>query len=288
MMVKNQSRFAKKDLGQNFLTSVEFRDQILAQAGDIAGKNILEVGPGLGFLTEGLLQAGAKLTAVELDTRVIPILTEKFAKYIQTDAEKSPSFTLVEGSILHEDLDKRFEQENYSVIANIPYHITSPIIRKLLSETKNKPKETILMVQKEVAQKINPKIKKGRQKRSILSVSVEIFATSELCFVVGKEHFDPSPKVDSAIIKIITRETPLVSPEMEKDFFVVVNAGFHEKRKKLGNSIGKYFGVSPKLLMGNVDGNLRAEELKIEDWIEITKNFCKNVKVAPKSALDIL
>ncbi|PID70053.1 ribosomal RNA small subunit methyltransferase A [bacterium DOLZORAL124_38_8] len=278
-MIKNQAKFAKKDLGQNFLTSTKFRDQILEEAGDISGQEILEVGPGLGFLTEALIDAKARLTAVELDNRVYPILTKKFAQYINRPVDEAPSFTLVEGSILHEDLDQRYEQKKYSVIANIPYHITSPIIRKLLSETRNKPQQTILMVQKEVAEKICPKIKKGKQKRSILSISVEIYATAKLCFVVGREHFDPSPKVDSAIIKLVTRETPLVPADMETDFFTVVNAGFHEKRKKLGNSIGKYFGVSPSLLMGTVNENLRAEDLTIEDWIEITKNFQKNVKV---------
>lgn len=268
--MKNQSKFAKKSLGQNFLNSVEIRDRIISSAGDLQGKNVLEIGPGLGFLTEELLKAGSHLTAIELDERVIDRLRKKFADF--------SDFELVHGSILDQNLDETFEQKNYSVIANIPYHITSPILRKLLAETKNSADFCILMVQKEVAEKICPKIKKGKQKRSILSISVEVFAESEILFDVGREHFDPSPRVDSAIIKLTTRPEPLIQKEFEYDFFTIVNAGFHEKRKKLGNSIGNYFGVDWRILLGDIDPNLRAENLEISDWITITENFRKHVK----------
>ena len=254
--------FAKKSLGQNFLQSTTIRQQIIDLAGDIRGQNILEIGPGLGFLTTKLLKVGANLTAVELDPRA--------CEFLKRDFGHMDTFRLVEGSILDIDLDKIFDQEQnrYSVIANIPYHITAPIIRKLLAETKNKPEYAILMVQKEVAHKItNP------DKRSILSISVEVFAKAEYGFTVGREEFQPVPRVDSAIIKITTRPTPLVEPKDLKDFFTVVNAGFNEKRKKIGNHIGKFFGVSAKTLLGNIDPNLRAENLGIDDWITIMHNF---------------
>lgn len=268
--MKSQEKFAKKSLGQNFLNSTDIRDNILKHAGEISGKNILEIGPGLGFLTEELLDQSAHLTAIDLDDRVIPILKKKFGE--------NENFTLFHGSILDFDLDEHFEQKKYSIIANIPYHITSPILRKILAETKNRPEFALLMVQKEVAEKICPKLKKGKTKRSILSISVEVFADAEICFLVGREYFDPAPKVDSAIIKITPKKIPEISPDLEADFFTVVNAGFHEKRKKLGNSIGKYFGVSPKLLLGDIDPNLRAENLSIDNWVTIAKNFQKNVK----------
>ena len=298
----NQSRFAKKSLGQNFLNSTTIRDQILEQAGDISGKNILEIGPGLGFLTEALLAAGAHVTAVELDDRVIEVLGEKFRNGIksvplnkgeskggsfinkpsvspfsrETKNTTEPQFTLIHDSILSQDLDKLFEQKKYSCIANIPYNITGPILRKLFAETENQPEFALLMVQKEVAQKICPKLhpKKGL-KRSILSISVEIFAEAEICFLVGREHFDPSPRVDSAIIKLTKRAKSLVPKELERDFFTVVNAGFHEKRKKLPNSLSKYFGFNGKKLLGDIDPNLRAENLSIKDWLVITENFRK-------------
>ncbi len=268
-----QSRFADKSLGQNFLNSTIFRDQIIESAGDIEGKNILEIGPGLGFLTEELLNKNCDLTAIELDARAIEILNKKLG-----DRE---NFQLIPGSILDQDLDVLFDQRNYSVIANIPYNITNPILRKLFSETNHKPEIAILMVQKEVANKIcrtKPGKDKITESRSILSISVEIYATTENLFEVKREYFDPSPKVDSAVMRLVKREKPLVPKELEKDFFTVVNAGFSERRKKLKNTLSKFFGIPAEQLLRNIDGELRAEVLEINDWIEITKNFQKIFK----------
>ncbi len=265
-----QSKFAKKKLGQNFLNDPVLRDRIIDLAGDIKSREILEVGPGLGFLTEEILRRGANLTAIELDIRSIDILNKKFADF--------KNLKLIHGSILEQDLDRIFAQKNYSVIANIPYNITAPILRKFFSETKNKPQTAILMVQKEVAEKISrtkaekTKIIKGR---SILSIAVEIFAEVENCFVVDRMMFSPAPRVDSAIIKLKSREKPLVDKDLEKDFFTVVQAGFAEKRKKLANHLGKFFGCNSSDLLGNIDGDKRAETLEIEEWIEIARNFQK-------------
>lgn len=266
---KNQSAFAKKSLGQNFLNSTQIRDQILAAAGDIVGKKILEVGPGLGFLTEALLAAGANVTAIDLDDRVIDILQDKFAT-----EKKSGQFELYHGSILDFELDEVFADQSYSCIANIPYNITGPILRKLLAETQNKPEFSLLMVQKEVAQKICPKLhpKKGL-KRSILSLSVEVFAEAEICFEVGREFFDPSPKVDSAIMKLVKRPEPLISKEHENAFFTVVNAGFHERRKKLKNSFQSFFGQRMDDLMVGLEPDVRAENLGMSDWVRMAKFF---------------
>jgi 16S rRNA (adenine1518-N6/adenine1519-N6)-dimethyltransferase len=265
---RGQSKFAKKDLGQNFLNDPILRDKIIDLAGDIKSREILEVGPGLGFLTEEILRRGANLTAVELDERSVDMLNKKFSQKSNLD--------LIQGSILDQDLDEIFEQKKYSVIANIPYHITAPILRKVFAETKNKPEIAILMVQKEVAEKISRK-KAGQEKivkgRSILSIAVEIFAEIENCFVVDRTMFSPAPKVDSAIIRLKSREKLLIPIELEKDFFTVVRAGFSEKRKKLGNHIGKFFGIDSAKLLGNVSGDKRAETLTIEEWIEISRNF---------------
>lgn len=263
-----ERKFAKKDLGQNFLQSTEVRDKILLEAGNIAGKHVLEIGPGLGFLTEALLQAGAKLTAIEFDERAVRVLERKF--------EDNPNFTLIQGSILDENLDEIFKDEPWKVVANIPYHITSPILRKLLAETSNKPTSCVLMVQKEVAKKIartRPAQEKFVESRSILSLSVEIFAETKNCFEVKRDCFEPAPNVDSAILKLTTRAMPLITPEMETDFFTMVNAGFCERRKKLRNSLPKFFGDDPTPLLKGIDGDRRAETLNIEEWIVLTKNF---------------
>ena len=257
--------FAKKSLGQNFLQSAEIRDRILESFGDLKDKNILEIGPGLGFLTNKLVAKKANLTAVEMDDRAVEMLTKDF--------EHRDNFHLIHGDFLKQDLDMIFPKETYSIIANIPYNITSPILKKVLANTKNKPETMTLMVQKEVAEKIcKPKNVKP-WKRSILSLSVEIFAEAELLFGVGRENFSPVPRVDSAIIRITTRPEPLVSAETEQDFFTVVHAGFSSKRKKLGNVIGSFFGVEAHKLLGDIDSNRRAETLEIEDWIQIVKNF---------------
>ncbi len=261
---KNQqeSRFAKKSLGQNFLNSPHIRTNILEEAGSIKQMNILEIGSGLGFLTSEILKNKANLTALEIDPRAIRVLENEFGE--------NPDFTLLPISILDIDLDELFKNKNYSIIANIPYHITNPIIKKVLSETTNKPIFSIFMVQKEVAQKIC-----NTKKRSILSISVEIFAKAKYCFTVTRENFNPAPRVDSAIIRLDTRKTPLISPKDEADFFTMVNAGFSQKRKKIGNYIGKFFGIEASKVLGNIDPNARAETLKIEDWITMTKNFQK-------------
>ena len=237
-----QPSFAKKSLGQNFLQSGEIRERILNSVGELKGKNILEIGPGLGFLTNKLIAKHANLTAIELDERAIELL--------QRDFGHRENFHLIHGDILQEDLDKIFEQKKYSIIANIPYNITSPILKKTLSKTINKPETMTLMVQKEVGEKICPHVKNF--KRSILSISVEIFAEAEFLFVVGRDNFSPVPKVDSAIVRITTRPIPLVSADKEKDFFTVVHAGFSGKRKKLGNVIGSFFGVESTKLLGDI------------------------------------
>lgn len=281
MKKKSKKPFAKKSLGQNFLQSTEVRDGILETAGDITGKNILEIGPGLGFLTAKLLSNGAHLTAVELDDRASEILTRDFGHM--------ENFHLIQGDILQQDLDQMFfppvkgglRGVPYSIIANIPYNITSPILRKCLSKTNNKPEFMLLMVQKEVGQKICPRVGGDLVKnfrRSILSLSVEIFAEAELLFEVGRECFSPAPKVDSAIIKITTRPQPLVAPADERDFFTVVNAGFSRKRKKLANVLGAFFGVESAKLLGSIDGNRRAETLNVDEWLEIMRNFQKHIK----------
>ena len=293
--MKDQSKFAKKSLGQNFLTSTTVRQSILKEAGDLKGKRVLEIGPGLGFLTEKLLEAGSHLTAVELDNRAFKILSKEFGG--------NENFNLINGDILQQDLDQIFGDEEYCVIANIPYNITNPIIRKLVEKTDNKPAFILIMVQKEVAQKICDPVstseektedsgkdqpfgvplrgiavaskKRAKSKRSILSIAVEVYAQAKYCFTVNREHFDPSPKVDSAIMRLDVLDTPLITPEQNRDFFTVVNAGFSEKRKKIGNIIGKFFGIPSKDLLGDIDGNRRAETLTIEEWLEVTKNFRK-------------
>ncbi len=248
-----QQHFAQKNLGQNFLQSVEIRDKIIKSAGDIQERNILEIGPGLGFLTEAILkEKPKKLIAIEFDERAIDILNTKFAQ--------DNNLELIQSDFLRQNLDEIWGNKRWQIIANIPYNITNPILKKICAQTKNKPESAILMVQKEVAEKIV-----DQKKRSILSISIEIFAKTEYLFTVNRKNFIPSPRVDSAVIKLKIRSTPLVSPELEKTFFSIVNRGFARKRKKLKNNL-------PPEILGNIDENRRAENLEIEEWVEMVKN----------------
>jgi len=267
--------FAKKSLGQNFLQSIEVRAHILEAAGDISGKNVLEIGPGLGFLTTKLVSEKANVTAVELD--------ERSAETLRRDFGQKKNLSLIVNDILKTDLENlAFPGDDphghYSIVANIPYNITSHLIKKILAETKRKPVFAILMIQKEVAEKIAKDPKQKSPHRSLLSLSVEIFAESEILFEVGRENFFPVPGVDSAVIKLTTRTTPLVPETMQKDFFTVLHVGFSQKRKKIGNVLGPSLGIESALLLGDIDPNRRAETLSVEEWLAITRNFQNTVK----------
>ena len=264
--MRHKKTFAKKSLGQNFLQSSAVRTQIL----DFSTKSdgsfpevVLEIGPGLGFMTCKLVQKAQEFIAVEMDDRAIELLNKDFAH--------RDNFQLIHGDILATDIDNIFEQKKYSVIANIPYNITSPILRKFLDRTKNQPDQMVLMVQREVGEKICLDPEKGN--RSLLSISVEIFAETLYGFTVPPEAFSPAPKVFSAVIKAIIRKIPLVEKKDQNDFFTVVQAGFSEKRKKLGNTLPKFFGLPMEPLLKGIDPDRRPQTLTIEEWKILTKNF---------------
>ncbi len=257
-------RFAKKSLGQNFLIDAGVREAILDAGGDLQAAHVLEIGPGLGALTKPLLDRARHLTAVELDQRAVRRLT--------TQLGGRENFTLIPADFLDWDLGGYFGEKPYVCIANIPYNITNPIIRKLLSDRAHQPEFALLMVQKEVGEKIC--CKKG--KRSILSLSVEIYATAEIVVAVPRGCFDPVPGVDSVVIKLTVRPEPLVPLTLERDFFTVVQAGFAQRRKKLGNALGSFFGdVGPgaSRLLGEIDPNRRAETLTVAEWMAVAERL---------------
>lgn len=261
---------AKKSLGQNFLKDEEILNQIIESAGLTMEDNVIEIGPGQGALTEKLAKACKKVIAIELDDRLIPLLHTKFVGNENVE-------------IIHDDILKinlpelvssfRFQASGHKVVANIPYYITAPIIRLLL-ETKYPPKEIILMVQKEVAERIVAEA----GEMSILAVSVQYYASAEYLFTVPKIAFDPIPKVDSAIIKIVTDHKSLVTKEETKKFFRIVKAGFSAKRKTLANNLSSSFQidkkeVEAKLISLGFSANTRAQELSVEDWKKLQEIF---------------
>lgn len=247
---------ADKSLGQHWLVDASSLRAMIS-AGEISsGEEVLEVGPGLGALTDLLLEAGANVTAVEYDKRLIEGLEAKFANEL----------ALEEGDILQFDLSSM--KSDYKVVANIPYYLTSKLLRNLL-ESENQPVLIALLVQKEVAERIAAE--PGNM--SILGVSAQFYAEVALKEVVPAEYFDPIPKVDSQIIQLKPREEKMFDVD-EKKFFKLVKNGFGEKRKKLANSLAGGMGIekekSRKLIeKAGFNPNIRAQELSLEQWYQL-------------------
>lgn len=269
---KNNFHKAKKSLGQNFLKSKE-AIRAICDAGKVEkGDIVLEIGPGKGVLTEELLKRGAKVLAIEKDTDLMDILIEKFEKDV-----KNKQLTIVNEDILDFDISKYgLLDKQYKIIANIPYNITGAIIKKFLSEIKNKPILMALLVQKEVAERIVSRNGKG----SILSLSVKAYGEPKYIMKVSKKYFSPAPKVDSAIILIdnIANKNFKNNGE-EKVFFDIVHAGFGHKRKIFIKNIE--FLNYPKEKIEKmfeilkIDKKSRAEDIPFYKWIEMKEFLIK-------------
>ncbi|MCX6766705.1 MAG: 16S rRNA (adenine(1518)-N(6)/adenine(1519)-N(6))-dimethyltransferase RsmA [Candidatus Moranbacteria bacterium] len=252
----------KKSLGQNFLTNENIARQIVMSANLTSSNNVIEIGPGEGILTKHLAGSGAHVLAIEIDQRLIESLKKNFE-----------NIEIIEGDILKIDLPRLIEGnnfENYKVVANLPYYITSKIIRLLL-ETKYPPSGMILMVQKEVGERIIAL----DGKESLLSISVKFYADPEILFEVPRENFDPTPEVDSVVIKIKRKNNP---PEADaSEFFRLVRAGFSAKRKMLVNNLADLGHPKAELLdilkKAGLESTIRAEKLSVEDWVKLCNNF---------------
>ncbi len=249
-----------KSLGQNWLRDREVLSKIADYAEIGRNDTVLEIGPGLGTLTSELLRRAEKVTAVEFDDDLARKLPAQFP---------GKNLEVVSGDILKFDLSNL--PSGYKVVANIPYYITNKIIQILMT-AKNKPETTVLLVQKEVAQRLAAK----PGKMSILSISAQIFSDVTLGDVVPAELFTPIPKVDSQIVILKTRKTSLITESRESDFFKVVKAGFSSKRKKLRSSLAGGLKL-PKdeieaiLCKASIDSNARAEALDLSDWVQLSR-----------------
>ena len=256
------SRGPKKSLGQHWLKDPEILADI-AEAAELTGDDVvLEIGPGLGTLTSRLLARANSVTAVEFDADLARKLPGQFP---------GKKLAVVNQDILQFDLSQL--PTNYKVVANVPYYITSKIVEKLMT-AENKPSIAVLLVQKEVAERIAAEA--GNM--SVLSVSVQIFTEAELDIEVPKQFFTPPPKVDSQVVVLRTRNNPLIAPEDQKDFFRIVKAGFSAKRKKLRSSLSGGLGIDKSAveeLLKNtgISPDARAEDLAIEDWKRLLKEW---------------
>lgn len=255
---------AKKSLGQNWLKSESAINEILKSGELEAGELVLEIGPGRGALTKALLSQGVKVLAVEKDDFLIKELQEKFDSEI-----KAGKLTIIHQDITEFDLNrelKKAKEGKYKLIANIPYYITGQVIRQFLSQTKTQPSLMVLMVQREVAQRIVAK----DNKESILSMSVKAYGEPKYIKTVPAGAFDPKPKVDSAILQIrnITRDK--LKEVKEEDFFEIIKKGFGQKRKMLKGNLALRDQI---LNTCGIEIKARAEDLTLENWLCLTSKI---------------
>ncbi|MFL7812237.1 MAG: 16S rRNA (adenine(1518)-N(6)/adenine(1519)-N(6))-dimethyltransferase RsmA [Anaerolineales bacterium] len=256
-----------KSLGQNFLTDPAILEKILQIAGVSEDDEVLEIGAGLGHLTAVLAKAARSVTAVEIDPRFIPVLEELQGSF--------PNIRLVQGDILQLDPAELIEKDGYLVVANIPYYITSRIIRNLL-ESGRVPREIILTIQYEVARRICDQ----SGKLSLLALSVHMYGHPSLEARIPAGAFLPVPKVDSALIKIDLHPQPLLPEPLRTEFFEIVKAGFTHNRKTLRNSLSKGLrwpaDKAEKLLeSAGIDPGRRAETILMDEWLELTRRYDK-------------
>lgn len=261
-----------KALGQNFLINPEVCPEMARQA--VTGENdgVIEIGAGVGVLTAELCKRAKKVVSIELDKRLLPVLDETLGEF--------DNFEVVNEDILKVDLHKLIKEkfsdcENVSVCANLPYYITSPVIMKLL-EDKLPVKQIIVMVQREAADRLTAPV--GSRESGAITVAVNYYAEAEKLFNVSKGSFVPSPKVDSAVIRLIVYEKPPIETSDEELFFKTVKAMFMQRRKTALNSVSAGLGVTKDtvaraLEMTGLDTNIRAEKLTLSQLCEFTNNL---------------
>lgn len=264
---------ANKGYGQNFLIDQNIVDSIIEKAEVNKNDLIIEIGPGLGNLTAPLLENAGKVICIELDPKMITILKDRFSLY--------KNFELINEDVLKVDLNKLIEENSKfktaKVVANLPYYITTPIIMKLLEDKLNLESITV-MVQKEVAERLADK--PGGKEVGAITYSINYYTDPEIVINVPKTCFIPSPKVDSAVIKLNILKNPKIKVLDEKLFFKVVKFAFSQKRKTLVNSLSNSGLVSKEFTekMLNelgIDLRIRAEQLSLENFKEIS-DYIKN------------
>jgi 16S rRNA (adenine1518-N6/adenine1519-N6)-dimethyltransferase len=251
---------ADKSLGQNFLQDASALENIAFAAEIQADDSVLEIGPGLGSLTRYLALSAREVVAIELDTQMLAPLKAVLTPY--------PNVRVVHGDILKTAVSEIVNKPDYLVVANIPYYITSAVIRHLLeSEPTLRARRIVLTIQKEVAERICAKA----GDLSLLALSVQVYGKPNIAGTIPADAFHPAPKVDSAILRIDIYNEPLVPREMLKTFFKLTKAGFNQKRKTLRNSLSSGLHIKTSeaeslLTAEGIDFMRRAETLSIEEW----------------------
>ncbi|CAL2102369.1 Ribosomal RNA small subunit methyltransferase A [Tenacibaculum sp. 190130A14a] len=261
---------AKKHLGQHFLKDENIAKKIADSLTENGYDNVLEIGPGMGVLTKYLLEKSPKVTVMELDSESVEYLQETFpVEHIKLDTSKD-KFNILEGDFLKQDLSAIFKGEQVAIIGNFPYNISSQIVFKAI-ENRDIVPEFSGMFQKEVAQRVAEK--EGSKTYGILSVLTQAFYDAEYLFTVPPTVFNPPPKVDSGVIRLIRKENYTL-PVDEKLFFRVVKTAFNQRRKMLRSSL-KSFKLSDSLKEDPIFA-MRPEQLSVERFIELTSKIAND------------
>jgi 16S rRNA (adenine1518-N6/adenine1519-N6)-dimethyltransferase len=256
----------RKALSQNFLTDAAALDSIVAAAELEPGDRVVEVGPGLGVLTRRLLAAGAQVLAVELDARL--------AAYLRRELGEVAGFELIEADALTIHPRDCFAGESFKLVANIPYHVTSPLLHAFL-EGERPPLLTVLLVQREVAERVAA----PPGQMSYLSVFVQNIASAEVVARVPATAFEPAPEVESAVLRLRRREAPVIPPGPAREhLYRVVQAGFRQRRKQLHNGLGRELPVDRAMLDAaltacGIASDRRPQTLSVSEWAQLAERL---------------
>jgi 16S rRNA (adenine1518-N6/adenine1519-N6)-dimethyltransferase len=252
-----------KDFGQHLLADRAALEAIVAAAELEADEAVLEVGAGMGVLTEALAERVRRVVAVELDRAILPVLRETVARFDHVE--------IIARNLLEVAPDEVFGQTPYKLVANLPYYITAPTLRHFL-EAPARPTRLVVMVQKEVAERLVA----GPGDLSLLGVSVQFYGMPRLIRVVPAASFYPPPKVDSAIVRVDVFAEPPLDPATRDLMFGIAHAGFAEKRKQLHNTLASHLSAPREMInrwleAAAIDPTRRAETLSVEDWVRLTR-----------------
>ena len=273
-IVKKYQLIFKKSLGQNFLIDVNILENIIKHAGIDRSSGVIEIGPGIGALTEQLAIHANKVVAYEIDKRLLPILKDTLKEY--------ENIQIIHQDILKADVQSMIDEmfrsnQAVHVVANLPYYITTPILMKLLQDKLPITSLTV-MIQKEVAERMAAK--PNSKAYGSLSIAVQYYTKAEVVMTVPKSVFMPQPNVDSSILRLTMRENPPVYVEDEGYFFSIIKASFAQRRKTLRNNLSRFLKetydkemISKVLNKCGIDGARRGESLSIKEFATLANTF---------------
>lgn len=269
----------KKSLGQNFLIDLNILSNIVDAASLEQGTGVIEIGPGIGALTEQLAKRAQKVVAFEIDQRLLPVLKDTLSPYQNVEVIHSD----VLKANVKEVISNHFSTEqDIMVVANLPYYVTTPILMKLLEE-QLPIRGIVVMIQKEVAERIAAK--PGTKDYGSLSIAAQYYAHAETVLTVPKTVFVPQPNVDSSVLRLTLRKEPLVEVKSEEFFFQVVRASFAQRRKTIMNNLLHHFGskeqrdiIEQSLVTANIDPKRRGETLSIQEYATLSNQLFTSLK----------